>query len=126
MTIDPRHKSHNLLDGPGRAPARAMLKAVGFTDADLERPLIGVANTWIEVMPCNYHLRRLSERVKAGIRAAGGTPIEYNTIAVSDGISMGTEGHEGVADQSGGHCRLDRVGRARPSVRRRRRPVGMR
>ncbi len=92
MTIDPRHKSHYLLDGPGRAPARAMLKAVGFTDADLERPLIGVANTWIEVMPCNFHLRRLSERVKAGIRAAGGTPIEYNTIAVSDGISMGTEG----------------------------------
>ena len=92
MTIDPRHKSHNLLDGPCRAPARAMLKAVGFTDADLERPLIGVANTWIEVMPCNFHLRRLSERVKAGIRAAGGTPIEYNTIAVSDGISMGTEG----------------------------------
>jgi dihydroxy-acid dehydratase len=69
-----------------------MLKAVGFTDGDLARPLIGVANTWIEVMPCNYHLRRLSERVKAGIRAAGGTPIEYNTIAVSDGISMGTEG----------------------------------
>jgi dihydroxy-acid dehydratase len=69
-----------------------MLKAVGFTDSDLERPLVGVANTWIEVMPCNYHLRRLSERVKAGIRAAGGTPVEYNTIAVSDGISMGTEG----------------------------------
>jgi dihydroxy-acid dehydratase len=80
------------MDGPGRAPARAMLKAVGFTDEDLSRPLIGVANTWIEVMPCNYHLRRLSERVKAGIRSAGGTPIEYNTIAVSDGISMGTEG----------------------------------
>ena len=92
MTIDPRSKSHDLLDGPGRAPARAMLKAVGFTDADLSRPLVGVANTWIEVMPCNYHLRRLSEKVKAGIRAAGGTPIEYNTIAVSDGISMGTEG----------------------------------
>jgi dihydroxy-acid dehydratase len=92
MTIDPRRKSHDLLDGPGRAPARAMLKAVGFTDADLSRPLVGVANTWIEVMPCNYHLRRLSEKVKAGIRAAGGTPIEYNTIAVSDGISMGTEG----------------------------------
>jgi dihydroxy-acid dehydratase len=69
-----------------------MLKGIGFTDTDLERPLVGVANTWIEVMPCNYHLRRLSERVKAGIRAAGGTPIEYNTIAVSDGISMGTEG----------------------------------
>jgi dihydroxy-acid dehydratase len=92
MPIDLRHKSHTLMDGPGRAPARAMLKAVGFTDEDLSRPLVGVANTWIEVMPCNYHLRRLSERVKAGIRAAGGTPIEYNTIAVSDGISMGTEG----------------------------------
>jgi dihydroxy-acid dehydratase len=90
--MDPKHKSHDLTDGPGRAPARAMLKAVGFTDKDISQPLIGVANTWIEVMPCNYHLRRLSERVKAGIRAAGGTPIEYNTIAVSDGIAMGTEG----------------------------------
>ncbi len=92
MISNPKHKSHDLTEGPERAPARAMMKAVGFTDADLERPLVGVANTWIEVMPCNYHLRRLSERVKAGIRAAGGTPIEYNTIAVSDGISMGTEG----------------------------------
>ena len=92
MTMDPKHKSHDLTDGPGRAPARAMMKAVGFTDEDLARPLVGVANTWIEVMPCNYHLRRLSEKVKAGIRAAGGTPIEYNTIAVSDGIAMGTEG----------------------------------
>ncbi len=85
-------QSHDLLVGAGRAPARAMLKAVGFTDDDLTKPIVGVANTWIEVMPCNFHLRRLSERVKAGIRAAGGTPIEYNTIAVSDGISMGTEG----------------------------------
>ncbi|TAL11152.1 MAG: dihydroxy-acid dehydratase [Nitrospirae bacterium] len=92
MASDPKHKSHDLTDGPGRAPARAMLKAVGFTDADLARPLVGVANTWIEVMPCNSHLRRLSAKVKEGIRAAGGTPIEYNTIAVSDGISMGTEG----------------------------------
>ena len=92
MAKEPKLKSHDLLVGPGRAPARAMLKAVGFTDEDLSRPFIGVANTWIEVMPCNFHLRRLSERVKAGIRAAGGTPIEYNTIAVSDGISMGTEG----------------------------------
>src|ERR671937_872930 len=92
MAVDPRHKSRELTDGPGRAPARAMLKAVGFTDEDLSRPLVGVANTWIEVMPCNIHLRRLSERIKAGIRAAGGTPIEYNTIAVSDGIAMGTEG----------------------------------
>ena len=92
MTSLLKHKSHDLTDGPGRAPARAMLKAVGFTDADLARPLVGVANTWIEVMPCNFHLRRLSAKVKEGIRAAGGTPIEYNTIAVSDGISMGTEG----------------------------------
>jgi len=92
MPKESKLKSHDLLVGPARAPARAMLKAVGFTDEDLSRPIIGVANTWIEVMPCNFHLRRLSERVKAGIRAAGGTPIEYNTIAVSDGISMGTEG----------------------------------
>lgn len=92
MKKEVRLQSHDLLVGAGRAPARAMLKAVGFTDDDLSKPLVGVANTWIEVMPCNFHLRRLSERVKAGIRAAGGTPIEYNTIAVSDGISMGTEG----------------------------------
>ncbi|MBI4343683.1 MAG: dihydroxy-acid dehydratase, partial [Candidatus Omnitrophica bacterium] len=87
-----RAHSRVLLDGPDRAPARAMLKAVGFSDEDLRRPLIGIANTWIEVMPCNYHLRGLAERVKAGVRAAGGTPIEFNTVAVSDGISMGTEG----------------------------------
>jgi len=92
MTPDRKLKSRDLLVGPDRAPARAMLKAVGFTDDDLSKPIVGVANTWIEVMPCNYHLRRLSERVKAGIRTAGGTPIEFNTIAVSDGISMGTEG----------------------------------
>src|SRR5207247_2618767 len=92
MRSESKHRSRDLVDGPSRAPARAMLKAVGFTDDDLARPLVGVANTWIEVMPCNYHLRRLSEKVKAGIRAAGGTPIEYNTIAVADGISMGTEG----------------------------------
>src|SRR5438046_7013599 len=87
-----QHESRDLTDGRGRGPARAMLKAVGFTDDDLARPLVGVANTWIEVMPCNHHLRRLSEKVKAGIRPGGGTPIEYNTIAVSDGIAMGTEG----------------------------------
>jgi dihydroxy-acid dehydratase len=92
MAHDPRHRSRALTDGPDRAPARAMFKAIGLTDADLARPLVGVANTWIEVMPCNFHLRRLSAKVKEGIRAAGGTPIEFNTIAVSDGISMGTEG----------------------------------
>src|SRR5207245_613610 len=74
------------------AGARAMLKAIGFTDDDLARPIIGVANTWIETMPCNYHLRRLAVRVKEGIRAAGGTPMEFNTISISDGVTMGTEG----------------------------------
>ncbi|HKT81690.1 MAG TPA: dihydroxy-acid dehydratase [Vicinamibacterales bacterium] len=78
--------------GPSRAPARAMLKAAGFTDADLKKPLIGVANTWIEIGPCNLHLRTLAEHVKAGVRAAGGTPMEFNTVSISDGITMGTEG----------------------------------
>ena len=78
--------------GSARAPARAMLKGAGFTDADLEKPLVGIANTWTEVTPCNVHLRTLAESVKEGIREAGGTPIEFNTIAVSDGITMGTEG----------------------------------
>jgi dihydroxy-acid dehydratase len=87
-----KHKSSVLTDGMDRAPARAMLKAVGLTDEDLNKPLIGVANTWTEVTPCNFHLRELAVKVKEGIRAAGGTPIEFNTIAVSDGISMGTEG----------------------------------
>jgi len=87
-----KRRSAALLQGADRAPARAMLKAVGFSDDDLSRPLVGVANTWIEVMPCNMHLRQMAEHVKEGIRAAGGTPIEFNTIAVSDGISMGTEG----------------------------------
>ena len=81
-----------LTQGPSRAGARAMLKAVGFTDQDLRRPLIGVANTWIEIGPCNYHLRELAASVKQGIRAAGGTPMEFNTVSISDGITMGTEG----------------------------------
>ncbi len=89
---DLRTQSHVLLDGPDRAPARAMLRATGLDDDDLSRPLIGVANTWIEIGPCNFHLRRLAAKVKDGIRAAGATPLEFNTIAVSDGISMGTEG----------------------------------
>jgi dihydroxy-acid dehydratase len=86
-----RH-SYALTDGPDRAAARGMLKAIGFTDDDLAKPLVGVATTWIETMPCNYNQRRLAEFVKEGIRAAGGTPMEFNTIAVSDGVSMGTEG----------------------------------
>ena len=78
--------------GPARAPARAMLRATGLSGADIGRPLVAVANTWTEVTPCNLHLRRLAAKVKEGIRAAGGTPIEFNTIAISDGISMGTDG----------------------------------
>ncbi|MBZ5721076.1 MAG: dihydroxy-acid dehydratase [Acidobacteriia bacterium] len=90
--MDPKHRSHGITDGRDRAPARAMFKAIGFSDSDLRQPLIGVANTWIETMPCNFHLRRLAAKVKEGIRAAGGTPMEFNTIAISDGETMGTEG----------------------------------
>jgi dihydroxy-acid dehydratase len=86
-----RH-SAAITDGPDRAPARAMLKGTGFTDEDLARPLIGVATTWIETMPCNLNQRDLAQDVKRGVRAAGGTPMELNTISVSDGVSMGTEG----------------------------------
>jgi len=92
MSRDLRHRSRHLLDGPDRAPARAYLKGIGFDDEALSRPIVGIANTWTETMPCNFHLRRLAERVKAGVRAAGGTPMEFNTIAISDGITMGTEG----------------------------------
>ena len=92
MEFDPKHWSRTITDGPQRAGARAMLKAIGFKDEDLRRPIVGIANTWTETMPCNYHLRRLAEHAKAGVRAAGGTPMEFNTISVSDGITMGTEG----------------------------------
>jgi dihydroxy-acid dehydratase len=85
-------QSDTIKNGISRAPARAMLKATGLTDADLARPLVAVANTWTEVTPCNFHLRDLAEKVKAGVRAAGGTPIEFDTITISDGITMGTEG----------------------------------
>jgi dihydroxy-acid dehydratase len=90
--MDLKHRSRSITDGRNQAGARAMFKAVGYTDSDLRRPLIGVANTWIETMPCNFHLRRLSAKVKDGVRAAGGTPMEFNTIAISDGETMGTEG----------------------------------
>ncbi|MGH7846329.1 MAG: dihydroxy-acid dehydratase [Candidatus Binatia bacterium] len=85
-------RSSVITQGPSRAPARAMLKAAGFTDQDLSRPIVGVANTWIEIGPCNFHLRRLAAKVKEGIKAAGGTPMEFNTVSISDGISMGAEG----------------------------------
>jgi dihydroxy-acid dehydratase len=92
QTDPAKRHSAALTDGPDRAGARSMLKAIGFTDADLAKPLVGVATTWIETMPCNYNQRRLAEFVKEGIRAAGGTPMEFNTISVSDGVTMGTEG----------------------------------
>ena len=88
----PRPRSRTLTEGAHRAPARAMLRAVGLRDEDFSKPLVGVANTWIEIGPCNYHLRELAEHVKAGIRAAGGAPLEFNTVSISDGITMGTEG----------------------------------
>ena len=92
MTTDPRAQSRALVDGADRAAARAYFKAVGFTDADLAKPLVGVAHCWIEITPCNWNHRTLAEKVKQGIRAAGGTPIEFNSITVTDGIAMGTEG----------------------------------
>ena len=90
--MDLKHKSRALIEGPERAAARAQLKGIGYDDEALSKPLIGVANTWIETMPCNFHLRALGAKVKEGIREAGGTPMEFNTIAISDGITMGTEG----------------------------------
>ncbi|RUL89412.1 dihydroxy-acid dehydratase [Tautonia sociabilis] len=92
MEFDPRHRSRLLLDGPSRAAARSYLKSIGYTEEDLRKPIIGVANTWTETMNCNFHLRDLAVDVKRGIREAGGTPMEFNTIAISDGITMGTEG----------------------------------
>src|SRR5207302_2903014 len=87
-----KRRSAALTDGVDRAPARAMLKGVGFTDEDLAKPLVGIASTWIETMPCNLNQRFLAQAVKQGVREAGGTPIEFNTISVSDGVSMGTTG----------------------------------
>src|SRR5437879_8206254 len=92
MADNLKPRSSCVTDGPDRAASRAMFKAIGFADEDLARPIVGDANTWIEIGPCNYHLRRLAAKVKEGIRAAGGTPMEFNTVSISDGISMGAEG----------------------------------
>ncbi|MGI9557748.1 MAG: dihydroxy-acid dehydratase [Solirubrobacterales bacterium] len=89
---DPRERSSRVFDGPERAAARAYMKGIGFSDGDLKKPTVGIANTWIEAMPCNFHLRGLAESIKEGVREAGGTPMEFNSIAISDGITMGTEG----------------------------------
>src|SRR5574337_561946 len=85
-------RSEALTDGAHRAPARAMLRAAGLRDGDFAKPLVGVANTWIEIGPCNYHLRKLAAHIKDGVRDAGGTPMEFNTVSISDGITMGTPG----------------------------------
>jgi dihydroxy-acid dehydratase len=92
MADDLRHRSRTLYDGPNRAPARSYLKAIGLTDRDIARPIVGIANTWTGTMPCNFTLRELAVHVARGVREAGGTPMEFNTIAISDGITMGTEG----------------------------------
>jgi dihydroxy-acid dehydratase len=92
MAYDMKRNSATITEGRDRAGARAMFKAIGFTDDDLRKPIVGIANTWIETMPCNFNLRALAEHVKRGVRDAGGTPMEFNTIAISDGITMGTEG----------------------------------
>jgi dihydroxy-acid dehydratase len=89
---DLKHRSRALTEGPERAPARSYLKGIGFDEAALAKPIVGIASTWIETMPCNFHLRALAAKVKEGIREAGGTPMEFNTVAISDGITMGTEG----------------------------------
>src|SRR5690349_1569404 len=88
----PRPRSSTVFDGPDRAHSRAYMKGIGFDDDALSRPTIGIANTWTEAMPCNFHLRGLAEHVKEGVRAAGGTPMEFNTVAISDGVTMGTQG----------------------------------
>src|ERR687896_38241 len=90
--LDPKHNSRPLTEGPARAGARAQLKGIGFDDEALSKPLVGVATTWTETMPCNFHHRALAAKVKEGVRAAGGTPMEFNTVAISDGITMGTSG----------------------------------
>src|SRR5438270_12053857 len=92
MAYDVKGNSSILLSGRDRAPARSFLKAIGYSDEDLQEPIVGIGNTWTETMPCNFNLRQLAARIKEGVRAAGGTPMEFNTVASSDGITMGTEG----------------------------------
>ncbi len=92
MSFNPKHLSHVITNGRDRAPARSMLKAIGFTDEDLAKPIVGVAHMWIETMPCNFNHRDMAVKVKEGVRAAGCTPMEFNTVSISDGVTMGTEG----------------------------------
>jgi len=92
MAFDPKHNSRTITDGPTRAAARSYYYSIGFTTEDMAKPIVGIANTWIGTMPCNFNLRLLAAKVAEGVRMAGGTPMEFNTIAISDGITMGTEG----------------------------------
>ena len=121
-----KRQSSAMTDGPDRAGARSMLKATGFTDEDLAKPIVGVGTTWIETMPCNLNQRDLAVHVKRGVRDAGGTPMEFNTVAVSDGVSMGTLGNARVARLARGDRRLDRARRARSPLRRARLPRRLR
>ena len=115
-----------LTDGPERAAARAMLKAVGFTDDDLARPIVGVATTWIETMPCNFNQRALAQKVKQGIREAGGTPMEFNTVVGLGRRHDGRAGHARLARQPRGHRGLDRARGPQPPLRRHRLPRRLR
>ena len=92
MTIEGKRQSNALTEGPSRAAARSYFRGIGFSKDDLHKPIIGIANTWTEVGPCNFHLRQVAEAVKEGIREAGGTPMEFNTVTIHDGITMGTQG----------------------------------
>ena len=124
--FDLKHRSRALTEGRDRAAARAYLKGIGYDDEALSKPIIGIANTWIETMPCNFHLRALAKHVKDGIKAAGGTPMEFNTVAISDGITMGTSRDEDEPGVAGGRRGLDRARDARPLLRRRDRAVRLR
>jgi dihydroxy-acid dehydratase len=107
MTIEGKRQSIPLTEGPSRAAARSYLRGVGFSKEDLHKPIIGIANTWTEIGTCNVHLREIAEALKEGIREAGGTPMEFNTITIHDGITMGTQGHEGLAGLARSDRRLD-------------------
>ena len=124
--MDLKHRSRLITEGRDRAGARSMFKAIGFTSEDLAKPLIGVANTWIETMPCNFHLRRLSAKVKEGVRAAGGTPMEFNTIAISDGETAGNGRNARFPGQPRSDCLFDRTGLSGAVVRCRRLPCWVR
>ena len=119
--FDVKHRSRALTEGPARAAARAYLHGIGYSAEDLAKPIVGVAHSWIETMPCNFNNRVLAAKVKEGIRAAGGTPMELNTIAISDGITMGTVRDARLARLARADRRLDRAGRERPPLRRARR-----